>query len=274
MSSRVRVHLSTSGYSYRFWHGKFYPQDLPGWERLSFYARYFTLTELNFSFYRIPSPSTMRSLRRQAGDGFTFSLKLWRGFTHRRSRPPSEEEIEAFLKACHALGDGLRFILAQFAHAYTPGEAEVERIWQIAETFSPWQVVVELRHREWLEEGWLDRLPTQVVVAALDLPELADYLPPVIPRPGPLLYLRLHGRNREAWTQGGAGKYDYAYKPDELSHWVELMDQMEELREAFIFANNTPCALEAVESLRELLSEKPRYELISPRQPLPLGEEG
>jgi len=45
------VYIGTSGFSYAEWKGKFYPEDLPQRDWLSYYAERFDTVEINASFY-------------------------------------------------------------------------------------------------------------------------------------------------------------------------------------------------------------------------------
>ena len=52
------IYAGTSGFSYKEWKGIFYPADLPQKEYLHYYSRQFNTTEINNTFYRIPSQKT------------------------------------------------------------------------------------------------------------------------------------------------------------------------------------------------------------------------
>ena len=57
--SSGQLRVGTSGYSYKEWKGNFYPEKLPDREMLSFYAKQFTTVEINYTFYRMPTESTL-----------------------------------------------------------------------------------------------------------------------------------------------------------------------------------------------------------------------
>ena len=50
------VHIGTSGYNYPEWKGSFYPPDLPTAKMLAYYADRFSTVEINYTFYRMPTP--------------------------------------------------------------------------------------------------------------------------------------------------------------------------------------------------------------------------
>ncbi len=46
------LHVGTSGWTYDDWSGPFYPPEVKGTDRLTFYAQHFDTVEVNASFYR------------------------------------------------------------------------------------------------------------------------------------------------------------------------------------------------------------------------------
>jgi len=56
--------VGTSGFFYREWRGKFYPEDLPMSKWLSFYSQKFNGLEVNSTFYRLPKKESVRRYRR------------------------------------------------------------------------------------------------------------------------------------------------------------------------------------------------------------------
>lgn len=60
-------------------------------DRLKAYTRLFNFVEVNTTFYHIPRLSTVRSWRRRAPRGFTFSVKCHRRVTHELGLRPQED---------------------------------------------------------------------------------------------------------------------------------------------------------------------------------------
>ena len=52
------IHVGTSGYNYPEWRGTFYPEGLKTTDMFAFYARRFRTVEINYTFYRMPTPKT------------------------------------------------------------------------------------------------------------------------------------------------------------------------------------------------------------------------
>ena len=77
--------IGTSGYSYPDWVGGFYPAGTRPDRMLAYYSRRFPLVELNFTFYRPPTPEMLAKLAAQTPDGFQFLVKLPQSISHERS---------------------------------------------------------------------------------------------------------------------------------------------------------------------------------------------
>lgn len=56
----LQIPVGTSGYPYKEWVGKFYPEKLPANAMPRYYAEPFPTVEINNSFYRMPA-ETMRA---------------------------------------------------------------------------------------------------------------------------------------------------------------------------------------------------------------------
>ena len=55
--------IGTSGYSYKQWKGRFYPEALPDAEMLRYYATRFAGVEINYTFRRFPTEKSLTALR-------------------------------------------------------------------------------------------------------------------------------------------------------------------------------------------------------------------
>ena len=73
-------------------------------DRLKAYTRLFNFVEVNTTFYHMPRLSTVRSWRRRAPRGFTFSVKCHRRATHELGLRPQEETYRTLDKMRQVLG--------------------------------------------------------------------------------------------------------------------------------------------------------------------------
>ena len=80
----MRVRVGTSGYSYKEWKGRFYPDKLPQAQMLRYYAERFPTVEINNTFYRMPTREVLERWADETPDGFTFVLKAPQRITHQK----------------------------------------------------------------------------------------------------------------------------------------------------------------------------------------------
>lgn len=102
---RVRVHVGTSGFSYKEWKGSFYPEDLSEKKMLSFYGTKLETVEINASFYRMPAAKTVADWASQVPDAFTFVLKAPQRITHQLRLKNCADTLAYFVEVSKSLGD-------------------------------------------------------------------------------------------------------------------------------------------------------------------------
>src|SRR5437763_2225412 len=90
------IHIGTSGWSYKHWKDIYYPPKLPSAKWLSFYAQHFKTTEINRSFYRLPTTDTISTWMKQVPGDFLFCPKMSRFLTHMKKLNDPEEPLERF----------------------------------------------------------------------------------------------------------------------------------------------------------------------------------
>jgi uncharacterized protein YecE (DUF72 family) len=115
-----KAHIGTMGWSYRFWTGSLYPEGLKPKEFLTEYARHFNSVEVDNTFYRTPSSSTVKAWKEQTPEGFRFSAKFPRLITHVKTLQNCEKEVDRFLSSMSQLQDKLGPLLLQFPGTFGP----------------------------------------------------------------------------------------------------------------------------------------------------------
>jgi uncharacterized protein YecE (DUF72 family) len=236
--------IGTCGWSYPSgagsWNGIFYPatgaraEGRRGrFDELAYYAEHFDTVEVNSTFYRLPSPVASRSWVRRTPPDFSFSVKLFQQFTHPAMfaravgapRHPNLGDVDAFKAAIDPLVSGgkLGALLAQFPASFTCGDRSRAHLSWLLGAFAGYPTAVELRHRTWSD----DRVGTQALLESLgaawvhiDEPKFDSSIRQTgEPSTGGLHYVRLHGRNAEAWWSHDRAedRYDYLYDGAELA---------------------------------------------------------
>jgi uncharacterized protein YecE (DUF72 family) len=105
--------IGTSGYSYKQWKGRFYPDGLPDAEMLRYYASRFAAVEINYTFYRAASVRQLQGWAKETPDLFTFTLKAPRRITHELRLRDAADLAADFCETARALKHKLGALLFQ-----------------------------------------------------------------------------------------------------------------------------------------------------------------
>src|SRR5689334_12851528 len=109
----MKLHVGTSGYSYKEWKGSFYPEKLPAKEMLHYYGERFGTVEINNTFYRIPKTVVVEAWASEVPADFKFVLKASQRITHILRLKDVDEPLSIFLRVASALKDRLGPLLFQ-----------------------------------------------------------------------------------------------------------------------------------------------------------------
>jgi len=93
----------TSGFAYPAWKPGFYPAKLPSKQFLKHYAGRLNCVEVNYTFRRLPSASTLQNWVDAVGPGFVFAVKANMRITHILRLKSAEQATEVFLNAIDPL---------------------------------------------------------------------------------------------------------------------------------------------------------------------------
>ena len=246
--------LGTSGYSYDDWIGPYYPEGIGKTEMLPFYAREFKTTEINYTYYRMPSARTLGAMADKVPADFVFSVKASKELTHEREDPAL---FMQFRQALQPLIDQKKLgsVLAQFPNSFKPSDENRDYLRVFRERMGDLPVTVEFRHAGWITDETLDLLrANNLGYCCVDEPHLKGLIPPIAVATAPLAYVRFHGRNAQKWWQHDEAweRYSYSYKPEELAEWVPKIEHLaQEAPTTYVYTNNHYRG-QAVDTVRQL----------------------
>ena len=243
----AEVYVGPAGWSYEDWQGIVYPYPKPPkFDPLVYLSRFFDMIEVNSTFYRPPTRGITESWARRVRekDRFRFTVKVFKEFTHGEHSTVSRSAVSrsdaaAFLDAMKPLyGEGrLGGLLFQFPYWFEDVPANRDRLRRLADWFlgdrspPPIPANVEIRHISWLKREpmtFLHELGFGFV--NIDLPPSRTNPPPTAFATSETGYVRLHGRNSEAWFNRTAGrdqKYDYRYGKEEVEEWIRRVKTLQ-----------------------------------------------
>jgi uncharacterized protein YecE (DUF72 family) len=244
--------------------------------RLQHYAAQFDTVELNASYYALPSPEATAAWARRTPPGFVFHVKAFGMMTRHPVKPeqlpadlraeaqtddrgriehPSRElRAEVFTRFRAALeplreAGKLGGILMQFPSYITRKPASLEYLEWAKERLGGDEMMVEFRHRSWLEPQTADETLSflralEATYVMVDAPRTdgRNLVPTVVGATSDTAYLRLHGRNAATWNVRGrsaAERFDYLYSAEELGEWSAPLRELSSLSErTYVMFNN------------------------------------
>ncbi len=172
----MQLYVGTSGYSYKDWKGKFYPDDIAADGMLAYYARHFNTVEINSTFYRMPSEKMLVQWSEQVPAEFAFVLKTSRKITHLKRLTNVDEEMSYLVRTVATLGAKLGPLLVQLPPNLKKDVARLAEFLQLVPSGA--QTAVEFRHQSWFDDAVCDALRENN--AALVTADAADGSPPLI----------------------------------------------------------------------------------------------
>jgi len=251
--------FGTAGWSYKDWQGTVYPEKIPaGFNHLEFLSRNFEFVEVNTTFYRVPSLKLTTGWvnKTETLPGFTFWIKIFQDFTHKRVI--KKEDVEHFKQAVAPLQDAgkLAGLLAQFPYSFKLNSDNFAYLRNLTSIFAEYTQAVEFRHNSWNHRDVFDQFSrNNIVYVNIDQPVISLSLPLTAHQTHPeVSYFRLHGRNYKSWfsNEGRDARYDYSYSTMELNKIAEVIKKLKEQAKKIFVAGNNHYKGSAVKNLIEL----------------------
>lgn len=143
----MEVLAGTSGYSYKEWCGRFYPDRLAPDAMLRFYAERFPTVEINNTFYRMPGEAMLTRWVHDVPAHFSFSLKAPRRITHDKRLLDAEAGVAEFLRRTAVLGPKAGALLFQLPPYMTRDLARLRDFLAVLPRRR--RVAFEFRHASW-----------------------------------------------------------------------------------------------------------------------------
>jgi uncharacterized protein YecE (DUF72 family) len=168
------VHVGTMGWSYGFWKGNFYPEDLDSNEFLAYYAKTFDTVEVDSTFYRIPRERTVLDWKEQTSDSFVFSLKFPRKITHVKMLRDCQGETRVFLERVELLEEKLGPLLLQLPPFFPVERLDLLRVF-LEDLPKEHRYTVEVRnHRMLNEDLYFELKKSKVALAWVESSSMPD----------------------------------------------------------------------------------------------------
>ena len=178
------LYAGTSGFAYSSWKPAFYPQKLKSADFLAHYATRLNCVEINYTFRRLPSASTLQTWVEATPPGFVFAVKANMRITHILRLKNAEQATALFFKMIDPLRTSRRLgpVLFQLPPAMKCDVALLRDY--LALLPEGQRYAFEFRHTSWLADPVYDALRARNISLCvaeserLEIPEIitADFV--------------------------------------------------------------------------------------------------
>jgi uncharacterized protein YecE (DUF72 family) len=234
--SNGNVLVGISGYDYKPWRGRFYPERLPARQWLEFASRQFATIELNGTFYSLKSPAVFERWVTEVPDEFIFAVKGGRFITHNLKLRNAEASLgNFFASGVLALGTKTGPFLWQLPATYRFEAERLDAFMQLLPRSSrdaeavarnhdhrlrrgalleavasvPYRHAFEVRHPSYFNDEFYSLLSAHE--CAFVVADTAGKFPYAEEVTADFVYVRLHG-SQQLYTSG--------YTDAELDEWT------------------------------------------------------
>ena len=168
----AEIHLGTSAFTAAGWEGSFYPPGMKPADYLTYYATKFDTVEVDSTFYRTPSISTVNGWARKTPEHFIFAVKVPQVITHEKVLVDCDAEFQQFVDTMDLLGEKLGPMLLQFPYfnrsAFTSSAQFIARLKVFLKKLpAGHKFAVEIRNKNWLDAPFAALLRDHGVALAL-----------------------------------------------------------------------------------------------------------
>lgn len=144
------LYVGTSGYSYKEWKGKFYPEKLPQKQMLPYYGERFRSVEINATFFAVPKTSVLEGWANAVPEGFKFVLKAPKQITHVQGLKDAGDALARLLEGAATLNERGGPLLFQLPPT---AKKDVPRLCSFLALLPPrCRAAFEFRHASWFDE--------------------------------------------------------------------------------------------------------------------------
>lgn len=267
-------------------HDSLYAPSIKASDKLSHYARHFSVVEIDSTFYAIQSPDRMKKWLADTPEQFKFVVKANQGMTgHQRNGQMTEDKrkamYDAFINMLQPLiqADRLLFVLFQYPPWFDCTNKHVMVLKASKNKMGDIPCAIEFRNQSWYEDQYREKTlqflqKENWIHSICDEPQAGEGSIPIVEEVTSPLYtlVRFHGRNIEGWNDKGNEnwrevRYLYHYTLTELNEWKKRLERLQKNSSHIIVIFNNNSGGHAAHNAKQLMT---LFEQVRPdgKQPL------
>jgi uncharacterized protein YecE (DUF72 family) len=243
MKASNRIHIGTSGWSYKHWKGIFYPTEVKPASYLSYYSGHFSVSEINTSFYRLPLKSTVEKWVSLVPEKFLFCPKMSRYLSHLKKLHDPEEPLQRFFKIFEPISKHLGPVLIQLPATVKFDMDLVSRFFDVLrEDYRSYRFAMEVRHKSWFSEESLNLMKKSKITLVFAQSDRYPYHEEITAKD---IFIRFHGPD---------SLYSSPYSDEVLEQYAAKMTQWAEKGHTIWAFFNNDVGGHAINNAKKLLT--------------------
>ncbi|MBW8685063.1 DUF72 domain-containing protein [Chitinophaga rhizophila] len=226
--AKGKIHIGTSGWSYKHWREIFYPPAVKPADYLSYYADHFHVSEINMSFYRLPTLATVEKWAHTVNSRFRFCPKISRFVTHTKKLNDPELTLPRFFDIFDPVHKHLGPILIQLPERLPFNKEKAAHFFKVLTQYKGHSFALEPRHTSWMEDEAIALLKRYKI--AFVIADAGDRWPYGEFVTAKHIYVRFHGPD---------GSYAKSYDNTVLKKYArKMIAWRDEGHTVWVFFNN------------------------------------
>lgn len=215
----MEIKVGCTGWSYQGWIGPFYPKTMKESDYLKHYSSVFNITEVNSTFYRIPSQPMTQKWYDDTPHDFIFTAKLPKIITHDNRLKPGPY-LDQFLNSIKPLKSKMKILVIQLPPSLSFSESLPHLEKMIKHLPTNYRYAVEGRHASWFDEDAYEFLKENDLCLVWN--EVGGVSNPA-PITTDFVYLRLIGDRSIPESEFGKIHYD---KSELIQRWADKLESV------------------------------------------------
>ena len=228
----MNTKIGCTGWSYKGWSGTFYPRNLKSSDWLEYYARIFDITEINSTFYKIPSQEIVRRWNADTPRHFRFTAKFPSIITHEKRLKAVNSEVFSFLASLSPIYEKISALVLQLPPTLSFDEAKPRLIELFEMLPDDFRYPIEGRHNSWFSNEAITFLKENSHCLVWNEIEGVDNPMPIT---SDYLYVRLIGDRSIPDSDFGKVRKN---KKKLIETWAKKLQEIQDVPLAMIMTNN------------------------------------
>ena len=209
---------------------------------LKAYSERFTGIEINSSFYKDHQPATYAKWASATPEGFRFSIKLAKRFTHIQKLEVESSDLKKMIEGTQELGEKFGVFLIQLPPKLVFDSEVAETFFSTFRELFDGDIAVEARNQTWAGREATQILEEYSVARVIADPNRIGEAPPI--RSAKLCYFRLHGSPKIYYSE---------YTKKQLEFWrAEFKKEMKAKQSGWCIFDNTALGAATANALEML----------------------